>query len=604
MYIPHHLFSFPHIHTVLRHSQIPEDSKSRRAHANPPLLSDHTGFVHDHAFSPLKISDDFRLFSTCSADCTIKIWKIKQHPQLAIHGYCENSTTDTITLKGHEKKVNTGDFHPSVNNIFVSSSTDNTLRIWDVESQKDLIVLKNDFDDLVQSWDWSATASVLYTSNRDTIARVYDPRTKYAIVVSTRCVCMCACVVLYSCVWNCVLLLLEFLTILLLLTILLTRAASDKFDQSGKAHDGKKGFRVVCTNHDQFFTVGFNLSGTREYALWDLRKGMRKGPLVRETISDQTPTQLFPFYDSTSHLLYLAGKGDTKVRMYEIDANSEPYVHPLGEFKLSSTNTGIDMLPKRVCDTKVFEVARFMKLNVESVETFTFHVPRKKEQQEVFQEDLYPPVPSGRPSSLTSKDWFSGKSCLVDFTSMRSRMSEQQQQLSLEEEGGGYSSRSTTTSSRSGTNGGSDLLSKNARKRSHALKSAPSVDVGLNTYANNNELGIPVDETLLINSFGFYLNSYLNVWFHREMKWKKLFCALHRSKVHPELNSVLIYGENPQQVKLIRDEIAKKDHLENFNRNEFISLYSKSKTSGVIFMAQLLYVHKGKWKVVVIVVQW
>ncbi|KAG2377826.1 hypothetical protein C9374_008911 [Naegleria lovaniensis] len=530
---------------ILRHSNIPQDSKSRRAHANPPLLSDHTGFVHDHSFSPLKPSyndSEFRLFSTCSADCTIKIWKIRQHPELAIHGYCENSTTDTITLKGHEKKVNTGDFHPNVNNIFVSSSTDNTLRIWDITSQKDLIVLKDDFDDLIQSWDWSATASILYTSSRDTIARVYDPRTKYAIV-------------------------------------------------SGKAHDGKKGFRVVCTNPDQFFTVGFNLSGTREYALWDLRKGMRKGPLVRETISDQTPTQLFPFYDSSSHLLYLAGKGDTKVRMFEIDSNSEPYVHPLGEFKLTSTNTGIAMLPKRVCDTKVFEVARFMKLNVESVETFNFHVPRKKEQQDVFSDDLYPPVPSGKPSPLTSMDWFSGKSCLCDLMSMRENYGSSS--------GSSSSGRATssTGSSTSSTNNTTSV--KTSRGRSYALKSAPSVDVGLNTYAgSSSSLGGNLDEfsedlTLLINSYGFYFHSYLHVWFHKEMRWRKLFCALHRSKTHPEWNSVLIYGENAQQVKSIRDEIAKKDHQENFNRNEFISLYSKSKTSGVIFMAQLFYVHKA-----------
>ena len=166
----------------MKHSNIAEDSKVRRANASPPLLSEHSGLVHDHSFSPFLPSDGTHLFSTCSADCTVKIWKITQKEQ-TIHGHCED-LQQVITLKGHDKKVNTGDFHPSVNNIFVSASGDNTLRIWDITTQKDMIVLRDDFDDMVQSWDWSSTASVLYTSSRDTVARVYDPRTKYAIVVS------------------------------------------------------------------------------------------------------------------------------------------------------------------------------------------------------------------------------------------------------------------------------------------------------------------------------------------------------------------------------------------------------------------------------------
>jgi len=192
----------------MKHTDIPEDSKSRRASANPPLLSDHTGLVHDHSFSPFLPTyyNDSHLFSTCSADCTIKIWKIRQKDQ-TIHGHVENPQSDVFTLRGHEKKVNTGDFHPSVNHLYVSSSTDNTLRIWDLQMQKDQIVLRDDFDDLVQSWDWSQTASVLYTSCRDTVARVYDPRTKYAIVV--RCIC------------NLVLILLEYFCNVILFEIIL-----------------------------------------------------------------------------------------------------------------------------------------------------------------------------------------------------------------------------------------------------------------------------------------------------------------------------------------------------------------------------------------------
>jgi hypothetical protein len=54
---------------------------------------------------------------------------------------------------------------------------------------------------------------------------------------------------------------------------------------------------------------------------------MKRGALTVQTLQDDhTSSQLFPFLDEGNQLVYLAGIGDTKIRCYEIDDSSEPYV--------------------------------------------------------------------------------------------------------------------------------------------------------------------------------------------------------------------------------------------------------------------------------------
>jgi len=39
-------------------------------------------------------------------------------------------------LKGHTRRVPTVDFHPTANNVVVTSSGDNTVRLWDIEKKR------------------------------------------------------------------------------------------------------------------------------------------------------------------------------------------------------------------------------------------------------------------------------------------------------------------------------------------------------------------------------------------------------------------------------------------------------------------------------------
>ncbi|KAL0482627.1 hypothetical protein AKO1_014343 [Acrasis kona] len=338
---------------VTKYKDVAPTMSARKTSANPPLLGGNNGLVHDTDFSPFELDNDVHLIASGSADGSVRAMRFSTPSDL--HPTCDEAT-QAVTMKGHIKKTHVVRWHPTVTDVIVSASYDQSVRIWDVNAQKEKILLNEDFGDIVQSLDWNWPANALLTSCRDGEARLYDPRTQTLIL-------------------------------------------------GGKAHEGKKGFRGLWIGKkDQFFTVGFNAQNQRQFALWDLRKGMKRGALTVQTlVDDHTSSQLFPFLDEGNQLIYLAGIGDNKIRCYEIDDSEDPFIHYMNEYVGETTQSGITMLPKRMCDPKTYEIARFVKYNGEAVEFVSFHVPRKEGgpngKQILFQEDIYPPVFTGQPTN-------------------------------------------------------------------------------------------------------------------------------------------------------------------------------------------------------------
>jgi len=111
-----------------------------------------------------------------------------------------------------------------------------------------------------------------------------------------------------------------------------------------------------------------------------------------------------PFWDDDTSVLYLAGKGDGNIRYYEI-VDEPPYIHFLSEYKSSTPQRGMAMMPKLSVDVASCEIVRLIKLAGSMAEPISFQVPRKSDQ---FQDDLYPDTASPEPV-LSASEWFSGK---------------------------------------------------------------------------------------------------------------------------------------------------------------------------------------------------
>lgn len=336
---------------------------------DPPVVTGHKDLIVDTQFSPFKST----LLATASNDATVRLWEIPEE------GLVKNLSKETALLQ-HDKKINLIQFHPTVENVLLSSSLDFKMRLWDINSPNKAIREIDGHTDLVQSFSWNLEGGAFVSSCRDGFARVYDPRTKTLLV-------------------------------------------------SGAAHDSTKGFKTIwLAKREQFFTVGFNKSQGREFALWDMRKGLKKGCIVRQVV-DNFPTHAYLNYDFGNQLLYVAGKADTNIKLYEV-TDDQPFINFLSEFKSKESQTGIAMLPQRFNNVYENEIGSFMKLTGRSeVETISFTVPRKDIQigekktkglekkpsmqklktdsPVVFQEDLFPDVPSGIPS-LSLEQWLKG----------------------------------------------------------------------------------------------------------------------------------------------------------------------------------------------------
>eukprot|EP00033_Pygsuia_biforma_P000142 GCRY01000179.1.p1 GENE.GCRY01000179.1~~GCRY01000179.1.p1 ORF type:complete len:454 (-),score=108.09 GCRY01000179.1:30-1391(-) len=316
-----------------------------------PLFTGHTGAVLDLDFNPFNDS----IIASGSEDCTAKIWQIPEE-------MTENVTESLVTLKGHNKKVGEVYFHPCAANVLATSSPDMTVRIWDVETAEEKYQLSG-HTDMILSTAWNHDGSLIATTCKDKKLRVFDPRAQSCIA-------------------------------------------------EAPSHAGIKGSRCLWLGaSNRFLTVGFTRQSERQMMLWD---GTNWDKPLKEEVLDTSSGIIMPFYDDDTKLLYLAGKGDGNIRYYEI-VDEAPYWHFIEEYKSSTPQRGMAILPKRAVDVSNNEVVRLYKLTTNAIEPLNFTVPRKSDQ---FQEDLFPNCVGPEPA-LTKEEWFSGKNAEVARISLR-----------------------------------------------------------------------------------------------------------------------------------------------------------------------------------------
>jgi len=116
---------------------------------------------------------------------------------------------------------------------------------------------------------------------------------------------------------------------------------------------------------------------------------------------------LLPIFDNDSGILYLCGKGDSTIRLYEFE-DRDPYIFKLNDGYRSNVSTkGVCIVPKRGNDILACETARLLKVtNEQVVQPLSFIVPRKSD---AFQADIFPDCPAPE-SAHTAEHWMAGSS--------------------------------------------------------------------------------------------------------------------------------------------------------------------------------------------------
>lgn len=332
------------------------DRPGRFVPGHTPTLHGHQGSILDFEWNPF----DDSMLATASEDTTIKIWSVPEEWEpIDARGSSKKGTDiseSMVDLVGHMKKVNLLRYHPTASNVLASTSSDYTVKIWDIEAGQELTTFEG-MHDLCQDIVWDYKGDNYATSCRDKAVRFMDAR------------------------------------------------ANKETQKIAQAHDGVKGVQVQYMGESgKVLTTGHSRGSGREVKIWDLKN--LDTPLEVSKI-DTAAGVLMPLYDQDTNVIYLCGKGDGNIRTCEFE-DKKPYFHKLGDgFRSTTSLKGVCLVPKRGLDIMKCESARLLKVTNESgIQPLSFVVPRKSD---AFQPDIFPNTASTEPAH-TAEEWWKGSS--------------------------------------------------------------------------------------------------------------------------------------------------------------------------------------------------
>ncbi|XP_057200954.1 coronin-7 [Triplophysa rosa] len=301
----------------------------------------HADQVTDLDFSPF---DDY-LLATCSADETVKVWRVCDACQ-------DQPGSAEVTLTPGDGRLEIVLFHPAASDLLAVASTKG-VQVWDITRDSALTVLEQHADQ-IQGLSWKEDGSLLASSCKDKKLRIFDPRAQPSAV------------------------------------------------QCAQGLLGNKDSRILWVKDDHLLTTGFNQVRQQEVRLWDSRKLSSSLRSVSLATSNAT---LMPLFDPDTGLLTVSGNGESVIDCFELTL-SEPFLSPVSHCLTDTSTRGVALVPKLALDVSSCEVLRVLQLTDNFIVPISYQVPRKAGQD--FHADLYPDT-TGHTPAMTADDWWRGE---------------------------------------------------------------------------------------------------------------------------------------------------------------------------------------------------
>ncbi|XP_061568464.1 coronin-7 [Cololabis saira] len=315
-------------------------------------ISCHSDLVTDMDFSPF----DESLLATCSVDETVKLWRLCDPEQ-------EQPSSPEVILNPGQGRLEVVHFHPTSSGLLAVGTSKSPL-IWDTSRKDAPLAALEQHGDQMQSLSWKQDGSLLASSCKDKMLRVFDPRAQLTPV------------------------------------------------QSAKSLQSNKDSRIMWAKDDLLVTTGFDTMRSREVRLWDSRKlNSSIGSVSLGTSSGM----LIPLFDEDTALLLLTGMGEAVIDCFEL-SSSEPFFTQVSHCLTDASTRGVAMVPKHALDVMSCEVMRVLQLTDSCIVPVSYQVPRKTSGKE-FHEDLYPDTVGATPA-MSAEEWWQGGNKQVDKVSL------------------------------------------------------------------------------------------------------------------------------------------------------------------------------------------
>jgi len=174
--------------------------------------------------------------------------------------------------------------------------------------------------------------------------------------------------------------------------------------KEGIASESNKGRVRWLGKSGKILSVGFDKQSNQEIRIFD-ENDLSK-PLTALSI-DLSSSLLCVHYDEDTNLIYLYGRGESNIKIYEFLEGQDPCCRLLLKINTESIQQGIAFDHKQYLDVAKVEINRAWVVSKDSIKSISFTVPRTK--TEFFQDDLYCPTRDFEHSSMTIDSWKSGQ---------------------------------------------------------------------------------------------------------------------------------------------------------------------------------------------------
>ncbi|KAJ3142507.1 Coronin-7 [Physocladia obscura] len=258
----------------------------------------------------------------------------------------------------------------------VVSARATRLDFLSLDSPSDSLLVRLDTPTQLTSLAFSSCGSLLATTAKDSIVRLYDPRS--------------------------------------------SQRSSVVIASSLPVHTNIKPSKIFwlasssSLNHN-LVSTGFSRSRDRECALWDARA--MKSPVYIHRL-DSSSGSLIPLYDPDSSLLFLTGRGDTTIKTFEVTSSTISQTLPNASFVLSKPITNACLLQsKNSLDVMGCEIARIITLcptgggtgsAQDSCTIVPVSVSINRQYKMDFQIDLFPDTVDSA-VTLSGEKWINGE---------------------------------------------------------------------------------------------------------------------------------------------------------------------------------------------------